>query len=40
VYEIPFSINQFANNNPASGVYYYKLDAGNFSQTNKLIILK
>ena len=40
VYEIPFSINQFTNNNPASGIYFYKLETGNFSQTNKLIILK
>jgi hypothetical protein len=40
VYEIPFSINQFSNDYPASGIYFYKLEAGNYSKTNKLIILK
>jgi hypothetical protein len=40
VYEVPFSINQFSGNQISSGMYFYKLEAGNFSQTNKFIILK
>jgi hypothetical protein len=35
VYEVPFSNNQYS-----SGVYYYKLETGNYSKTNKFIILK
>ncbi|MCX6163350.1 MAG: endonuclease [Ignavibacteriae bacterium] len=40
IYEIPFSINQFSGNQFSSGMYFYKLETENFSQTNKLIILK
>ncbi len=34
-YEAVWSANRFS-----SGIYYYKLTAGNFSQTNKMILLK
>ncbi len=34
-YEINFNANQFS-----SGVYFYKITAGNFSDTKKMIILK
>lgn len=33
-------LNLINNNNLASGVYYYKLAAGNFSDTKKLILMK
>lgn len=33
-------LNLINNNNLASGVYYYKLTAGNFSDTKKLILMK
>lgn len=39
-YEIPFSINQFSDNQIPSGIYYYKLETNNFRQTKKFIILK
>jgi hypothetical protein len=34
-YEVSFDASSLA-----SGIYYYKLEAGNFNQTNKLILLK
>lgn len=40
VYEIPFSIYEFPNFQFASGIYYYKLEAGDYRQTRKLILLK
>jgi hypothetical protein len=31
---------EFVGNNLSSGIYFYKLQAGNFTSTKKLIILK
>ena len=31
---------QFNSNNLTSGIYFYKIRAGEFSQTNKMILLK
>lgn len=39
-YEIQFSINQYTNNQFSSGVYFYKLETGNFSDVKKMIISK
>jgi hypothetical protein len=39
-YEIPFSINRFPDYQLPSGVYFYKITAGNFSNTKKMILLK
>lgn len=39
-YEVPFSINQFSNNQLPSGVYFYKLTAGDYSVTKKMILVK
>jgi agmatine/peptidylarginine deiminase len=39
-YEVPFSISQFSNLQIASGIYYYKLVSGNFSDVKKMIICK
>jgi|WetSurMetagenome_2_1015567.scaffolds.fasta_scaffold63229_2 hypothetical protein len=43
IYQIPLSINQYTNNKYTalnSGVYFYRLQTDNFSQTKKLIIIK
>jgi hypothetical protein len=40
VYEIPFSINQFSGNQVPSGVYFYTLTTGNFSDTKKMFLIK
>lgn len=40
IYEVPFSSNQFSNIQFSSGVYFYKLEAGDYSKTNKFTILK
>ena len=39
-YEVPFSINQFSNNQISSGIYFYRLTAGDFSETKRMIYLK
>lgn len=38
-YEVPFSINQNTGALP-SGIYFYVLNAGNFTQTKKMTLLK
>ena len=39
-YEVPFSINQFSNNQLPSGVYFNRLTTGGFSETKKMILIK
>jgi aminopeptidase N len=39
-YEIPFAINQLSNNQTSSGVYFYKIETGNFAKTMKMVLLK
>jgi len=40
IYEVPFSINSITNNQLPSGVYFYKLSTGDFSETKRLVLLK
>jgi hypothetical protein len=39
-YEVPLSINQFTNNQITSGVYFYKIEAGNFHDVKKFVLVK
>jgi photosystem II stability/assembly factor-like uncharacterized protein len=39
-YEVPFSINQFTNTQTSSGVYFYKLTSGSFTDTKKMLLVK
>jgi len=39
-YEVPFSVNQFTNTQTSSGVYFYKLTSGNFTDTKKMLLVK
>lgn len=39
-YEIPFNVNQYPDKNISSGVYFYRLETGNYIQTKKMIIIK
>jgi hypothetical protein len=39
-HEIQFSINSITNNNIPGGVYFYKLEAGGFSETKKMLMIK
>lgn len=39
-YEIDFNIAQFSRPELSSGVYFYSLKAGNFSETKKMILLR
>jgi hypothetical protein len=38
-YEVPFSINQLSSNY-SNGIYFYRLQSGDFVQTKKMILLK
>ena len=40
IYEIPFSINSITNNQMPSGIYFYKLRAGDFTETRKMVMIK
>jgi phosphatidylserine/phosphatidylglycerophosphate/cardiolipin synthase-like enzyme len=39
-YEVPFSANELSNNGLASGVYFYKMQAGDFSDIRKMVLVK
>lgn len=39
-YEIPFSISQYTNNQASSGIYFYKIEAGDFVKTMKMVLMK
>jgi hypothetical protein len=39
-YQIPFSISQFSNNQIHTGIYFYRLQTENQTQTKKLVIIK
>ena len=39
-YEVPFSINQFPNNQLPSGVYFYKLVASDFVCVKRMVLIK
>jgi hypothetical protein len=40
VYEIPFSADSYNDQQFTSGVYFYKLETGNYTLTKKMILLK
>jgi hypothetical protein len=40
IYEVPFSINQNSNYQLPSGIYFYKLTSGTFSEAKKLMLIK
>lgn len=40
IYEIPFSINQVTGNQTASGIYFYKIEAGDFTKGKRMVLLK
>ena len=39
-YEVTFDARRGGSSSIASGIYFYKLTAGNFSETKKLVLLK
>lgn len=39
-YEVPFNVNQLENKNISSGVYFYRLETGDFIQTKKMVVIK
>lgn len=40
LYEVPFSISQFSENQIPSGIYYYRLTAGDFNETKSMVLIK
>jgi photosystem II stability/assembly factor-like uncharacterized protein len=39
-YTVPFSINQFSGNPLSSGIYFYKLVSGDFTDVRKMLMVK
>ncbi|MCU0371965.1 MAG: T9SS type A sorting domain-containing protein, partial [Ignavibacteria bacterium] len=39
-YEIPFFLNNYGKNGNSSGVYFYKIEANEYTCTKKMILLK
>lgn len=39
-YSIPFSTSRFSNNKISNGIYFYRLQTEDFTQTKKLVIIK
>ena len=40
VYEIPFPIDRYSNNHLSSGVYFYRLETNDFSDTKAMVLIK
>lgn len=39
-YEVPFSTNLYSNTRAASGIYFYRIKAGDYSEIKKMVLLK
>jgi hypothetical protein len=40
IYEVEFSIHSDEGRNLSSGIYFYQLQAGNYIETKKMVLLK